>query len=101
MTSEVGKPIEEIVADGLAKIANLSGNSKVLALSNLAAIIGHAVGEANGSNTTLHQHIIASPLVYNPDILNSPIPTTPPVTTPAAVDNSSVADAAAVESDGN
>lgn len=66
----------EIAAKGLNAIAALTGNSKITALTNIAAIIGHAASNAKGGNTTIQQALISVPIVYNPDILsvNSPLP---------------------------
>jgi hypothetical protein len=71
VTAETTKTPAQVAADGLNAIANLTGNSKVLALSNLATVIGDAASNANGGNSTLQQAIVAVPLVYKPTLLDS------------------------------
>lgn len=67
--SEVGKSPADIAADGLNDLSKLSGNSKILALSNVAAIIAHSASSATGGGTTLQQAIVTTPIVYNPAVL--------------------------------
>lgn len=69
--AEVNKPIEEIAADGFNAIPKLTGNSKTVALSNVASIVGHAMSTHLGGNSTLQQAIVAAPVVYNPDVLSA------------------------------
>lgn len=66
----------EIAADGFNALAKLTGNSKILALSNVASVIGNVVNVANGGTEPLQQHIVAAPVVYDPAILNAPVTTT-------------------------
>lgn len=72
----------EIAADGFNALGKLTGNSKIVALSNIAAIVGNAVNTANGGTEPLQQHIVAAPVVYNPDILNTPVATSGVVNEP-------------------
>lgn len=60
------------VANGLSFITKLQGNSKTIALSNLAAVIAHTAQAANGGDATLQQAIISAPIVYNPAVLDQP-----------------------------
>jgi hypothetical protein len=71
VAAEVTKTPAQITADGLNAIGNLTGNSRILALSNLATVIGDAASNANGGNSTLQQAIVAVPLVYKPTLLDS------------------------------
>lgn len=64
----------EIAADGFNALGKLTGNSKIIALGNVAAVLGHAVNTANGGTEPIQQHVIAAPVVYNPAILNAPVP---------------------------
>lgn len=80
--AESTKPVEEIAADGLNAVAKMTGNSKIVALSNIASIIGHAFSSVNGGNSTLQEAIVALPIVHNPDlttttngIVNAPVGT--------------------------
>ena len=59
----------EIAAAGLNAIAKLTGNSKVLALSNVAAIIGHTTSVATGGNSTLQQAIAINQVIHDPNVL--------------------------------
>lgn len=67
------KSAAEIAADGFNALAKLTGNSKILALSNAAAVLGHAINTANGGTEPLQQHIVVSPVVYNPSVLDAPV----------------------------
>lgn len=69
--AESTKPAEEIAADGLNSLATLTGNSKIIALSNVASIIGHAFSSVNGGGSTLQEAIVALPIVHNPDLTSS------------------------------
>lgn len=78
VVAEEGKPLEEIVADGVAAInSKLSGSSKALALSNLAALIGKLISDANGGTATIQQAIVTTPVVYNPATLTDAEPDAP------------------------
>jgi hypothetical protein len=70
VVAETGKAPEQIAADGLNAISKLTGDSKTLALSNVAAIIGNA---GSGAESTLQQAIVALPVVYNPNVLDTPV----------------------------
>lgn len=63
----------EIAADGFNALGKLTGNSKILALSNVASVIGNAVNVANGGTEPIQQHIVVSPVVYNPSVLSEPV----------------------------
>lgn len=72
--SDVNKTAAQLSADGLNAISKLTGDSKTLALSNAASVIGNAM---NGGAATLQQHIVANQLIYNPNVLDvatSPAP---------------------------
>lgn len=71
VTAEPSKTPPQIAADGLNAIATLTGKSQILALSNIATVIGDAASNANGGNSTLQQAIVAVPLVYKPTLLDS------------------------------
>lgn len=83
VSAEASKPASQIAADGLKAISGLGGISKVVALSNVASVIGHAISTANNGGTTIQQAIVAAPLVYDPNVLNystiNPIPQIPPI----------------------
>jgi hypothetical protein len=70
VASETTKTPSEIAADGLTAISKLTGNSKVVALSNVASIIGHAISTGNNGGSTIQQAIVAAPLVYHPNLLD-------------------------------
>lgn len=88
VSAELTKAPADIAADGFNAIAKLTGNNKILALSNAASIIAHASSNANGGGSTLQQAIVALPLVYNPNILNN---------VGSAVSTSTVADTTVVQ----
>lgn len=71
VTNELSKAPADIAADGLNAIGQLTGNNKIIALSNLASVVGHSASNANGGNSTIQQAIVALPLVYNPNALNT------------------------------
>lgn len=72
----------EIAAAGLNAIGKLTGNSKILALSNVAAIIGHTTSTATGGNSTLQQAIAVNQVIYNPSVLTIGDTSSIPVATP-------------------
>lgn len=67
----------DIAATGLTAINALQGNSKTLALSNVASIIGHVASTSTGGGTTLQQAIVALPIIHNPDTLGTVTPIAP------------------------
>lgn len=67
--NEKNKTPAEIAADGLNAAAKLTGNSKILALSNIAAIIGHEASNAANGGSTLQQAIVALPIIHDPETL--------------------------------
>lgn len=75
----------QIAAMGLKSISGLTGNSKIVALSNVASVIGHAISTANNGGTTIQQALVSLPLVYNPNVLNyanvnpAPVPAQSPI----------------------
>jgi hypothetical protein len=68
VVAELNKTPAQIAADGFNALGKLTGDSKTLALSNVAAIIGNA---ANGGTATLQQHIVTAPLTYNSALLDT------------------------------
>jgi hypothetical protein len=60
----------EISATGLTAINKLQGDSKTLALSNVASIIGHTASTATGGNSTLQQAIAVNQIIHDPNVLN-------------------------------
>jgi len=74
----------EIAANGLNAIAKLTGNSKVLALSNIAAIIGHTTSTATGGNSTLQQAIAVNQVIHDPSVLSVTVPPATGVNSPSA-----------------
>ena len=68
----------DIAAQGLTAINKLGGDSRTLALSNVASIIGHVASTANGGGSTLQQAIVSLPIVHNNNVLSTTsISTTP------------------------
>jgi hypothetical protein len=64
-----GTPAEKAAA-GLNAIANLTGNSKIIAWSNVASIMGHTISTATGGNSTLQQAIAVNQVIHNPNVLS-------------------------------
>lgn len=71
VTNELTKSPPDIAADGLNALAKLTGNSKAIALQNVASIIGNSASNATGGNSTIQQASVAIPLVYNPTLLDN------------------------------
>jgi len=67
-------------AIGLNKVATLTGNSKIIALTNLATIVGDAISNSTGGNTTIQEANVALQLIHNPNLLSGE---TVPVTSAA------------------
>lgn len=67
--TQTGTPAD-IAAAGLNAASQLTGNSKIYALSNIASIIANETDNANGGQSTPQQTIVAVPVVYNPNVLN-------------------------------
>jgi len=74
------KTLAQQAAEGLNKAAQLTGNSKIIALSNVAAIISHAIDTANGGTTTIQQALVANHFVYNSAVMGEPVTIVAPVT---------------------
>lgn len=75
VVAEGTKTQAEIASDGLAAVAKLTGNAKVIALQNIASLIGHGISTVNGTGTTLQQATILAPLAHNPGLLSDAQPT--------------------------
>lgn len=68
--AESTKPMEQIAADGFNAVSKLTGNSKIVALSNIASIIGHGFSSVNGGNSTLQEAIVALPIMHKPNLID-------------------------------
>jgi len=76
--AEEGKSLADIIADGFAKIGELSGNARVLALTNVATIIGHTISNLSGGNSTIQHAIVKIPTIYDNSVLSTPTPSAAP-----------------------
>ena len=75
VTAEASKQPEQIILDGVAKAASLTGDSKIQAYSNLVTFVGTAISDATGGTLTMPQAIIANQIVHNPAVLSAPATT--------------------------
>jgi hypothetical protein len=65
--------VADKAAAGLNAVAQLTGNSKIYALSNIASIVANEADNASGGTSTPQQTIVAVPVVYNPNVLNTAV----------------------------
>jgi|GEM_PF-3955853 hypothetical protein len=73
VTAEVSKTPEQILLDGVTKAASLTGNSKIIAFSNLATIVGTAISDVTGGTLTTPQAISINQIVHDPAALGAPV----------------------------
>jgi hypothetical protein len=73
----------DIAAAGLGAAAQLTGNSKIYALSNIASIVANETDKANGGTSTPQQAIVTIPVVHNPNVLTTPVVSAPTASTDA------------------
>ena len=71
--------VSAVSAIGLAAVNKLTGDSKTLALGNVASIVGHAI---SGGNSTLQQAMAVNQVVHDPTVLSLPFGTVDSQTTP-------------------
>lgn len=73
VAAEADKSPAQVVADGLNAVSKLTDNNKAIALTNISAVVSHAIASGNGSGgISIQKALVAMPLVYNPGLLDDP-----------------------------